>query len=223
MAGKMIVLEATDGSGKATQTELLQARLEAEGHRVRRIEFPNYASEASSLVRMYLRGDFGRDPQSVSPYIASTFYAVDRYASYTTGWGEFYRSGGIVIADRYTTANMVHQAGKIDDDDERRQYVAWLQHLEYGIYGMPVPDCVVFLDMPPEHSRRLLASRGGKDGAALDIHETDTAHVEHAYQSARWVAANYGWHTVACATPAGIRPIEAIHADVHRIVTAALR
>jgi dTMP kinase len=222
MAGKLIVLEATDGSGKATQTELLFARLQAEHRRVRRIEFPNYASEASALVRMYLRGDFGHDPQAISPYIASTFYAVDRYASFRTDWGAFHRDGGIVIADRYTTANMVHQAGKIDNEDERVRFVEWLRQLEYGIYGLPEPDCVIFLDMPPEYSHRLLVDRGGKDGAELDIHETDANHVAHAYRSARWVASRYGWQQVRCVSGDDIRSIEAIHDDVYRAVSAVL-
>ena len=124
MKGKLIIIEGSDGSGKATQTKKLYDRLEAENYKIKKVEFPNYNSESSALVKMYLRGDFGKNATDVDPYVCSTFYAVDRYASFKTGWEEFYNNGGIIICDRYTTSNMVHQASKIDES-ERDKYLDW--------------------------------------------------------------------------------------------------
>lgn len=224
MPGKLIILEATDGSGKETQTRKLYERLLAEGHAVRKIEFPNYASDASALVKMYLNGDFGRDPEAVSPYVASTFFAVDRYASFKKDWGEYYRKGGIVLADRYTTANMVHQAAKIDDESERTKYLDWLWDFEFNVLGLPVPDCVVFLDMPPELSLSLIAKRAGKTVAVnRDIHEADPAYIAKAYSTSLSVARKYGWHRVACAINGQIRGVDEIHREVYAIVAAELK
>ena len=141
MKGKLIIIEGSDGSGKATQTKKLYDRLEAENYKIKKVEFPNYNSESSALVKMYLRGDFGKNATDVDPYVCSTFYAVDRYASFKTGWEEFYNNGGIIICDRYTTSNMVHQASKIDES-ERDKYLDWLNDLEFNLYKIPKPDCV---------------------------------------------------------------------------------
>ena len=114
--GKLLVLEGLDGSGKATQAKLLAAHLAGSGRRVMEVTFPDYESDSSALVKMYLSGQFGSRPDDVNPYAASSFYAVDRYASYKTKWGSFYEAGGIVIADRYTTSNAVHQCSKLPPD-----------------------------------------------------------------------------------------------------------
>lgn len=223
MVGKLIVLEATDGSGKATQTARLYQHLSEDRYRVRKIEFPDYASPSSALVKMYLNGDFGSDPNAVSPYIASTFYAVDRYASFKKDWESFYREGGIILADRYTTANMVHQAAKIDDEAERERFLAWLWNFEFDILGLPVPDAVVFLDMPPAYSRKLVAGRAAKAGAVRqDIHEADLRHGAKAYATALWVARKYGWHRVACVAAGRIRSVEEIHREVYAHVRDVL-
>src|SRR3712207_2277438 len=122
MAGKLFVIESgTDGSGKATQTKILYDRLIDDGYRVKKIEFPNYDSDSSALIKMYLNGDFGDKATDVDPYIASTFYAVDRYASYKLEWEDFYLEGGIILADRYATSNMVHQASKMEPGLEREK------------------------------------------------------------------------------------------------------
>lgn len=223
MSGKMIVIEATDGSGKATQTARLHEHLQHDGYPVRKIEFPNYASESSALVKMYLRGDFGTDPNDVGPYTASTFYAVDRYASFKKDWEAHYRGGGIILADRYTTANMVHQAAKISDEQERCRYLDWLWNFEFEILGLPVPDCVVFLDMPTEFSRSLVAGRTAKSAEVRhDIHEENPRHVSDAYENALWVARKYGWRHVACVAGGAIRSVEDIHCDVYDAVRAVL-
>ncbi|MGE5559621.1 MAG: dTMP kinase [Chloroflexota bacterium] len=223
MHGKLIVLEATDGSGKATQIARLYEHLCADGYPVRKIEFPNYASESSALAKMYLNGDFGTDPNAVGPYAASTFYAVDRYASFKKDWEASYRSGAVILADRYTTANMVHQAAKLADEAERTKYLDWLWDFEFGILGLPVPDCVVFLDMPPAFSARLVAARVAKSSDVRhDIHEADAHHVAMAYDTARWVARKYGWLHVSCVADGAIRSIEDIHREVYAGVLAVL-
>ena len=170
--GKLIVLEGLDGSGKATQSRLLTAALEREGRRVRRISFPDYESNASWPVRMYLGGEFGPKPEDVNAYAASVLYAVDRFASYRKDWGEFYRDGGILIADRYTTSNAVHQCSKLPRE-EWDGYLDWLFDLEYRKIGIPAPDAVFYLEVDPAVSQRLLSGRYQGDEGKKDIHERD--------------------------------------------------
>ncbi len=220
--GRLIILEAGDASGKATQTKLLYDRLAAEGREVRRVEFPDYASESSALVRMYLSGAFGGQAGDVGPYAASAFFAVDRYASYQLKWKVFYLGGGIVLADRYVTSNLVHQAVKIKDPEERQAYTDWLQDFEYEKLGLPRPDCVVFLDMAPEASDRLLAARTRETGAA-DIHEHDREYLHRCHAAYQEVAARYGWRRVLCSEGAEPRAPEDIAADVYAAVKAALQ
>ena len=163
--GILIILEAGDASGKETQTRLLYERLLTEGRDVTRVSFPDYGSDSSALVRMYLRGDFGAQAADVDAYAASAFFAVDRYASFHTKWGEAYKRGGVVLSDRYVTSNLAHQAVKLADEKARQEYFAWLDDFEYVRLGLPRPDLVVFLDMPPEASDRLLAARAKETGA----------------------------------------------------------
>jgi len=150
MKGKLIIIESgADASGKATQTNKLYERLVQEGYKVKKITFRTMTAILQLWLKMYLNGDFGKDPNDVSPYVASTFYAVDRFASYRTEWGQAYNDGWIILADRYTTSNMVHQAAKIKDMEEKDRFLDWLWNFEFEIYKLPVPDCVIFLDMPP--------------------------------------------------------------------------
>ena len=153
--GKLFVIDGTDGCGKQTQLKKLQERLEKEGVDYKTVSFPNYDSPSSSLVKMYLAGEFGEDPNSISPYISSTFYAADRYATFQKGYKEYYNNGGVILADRYTTANMIHQAGKIRDEKEREKFMSWLFDLEFNIYDLPKPTQVYFLNMPVEVSQEL--------------------------------------------------------------------
>ena len=148
--GYLFVIEGTDGSGKQTQFEKLQVAFDRDNIDYMIASFPNYDSPSSSLVKMYLSGEFGENAKDVSPYIASTFYAVDRYATYKKDLEEYYENGGIIIVDRYTTANMVHQAGKISDEKEREKFINWLFDLEFNIYGLPKPSRVFFLNIPTE-------------------------------------------------------------------------
>lgn len=224
MTGKLIIIEAVDGSGKATQAGKLYGRLQGEGYRVRLVEYPDYKGESSALVRMYLRGDFGKKPGDVNPYAASIFYTVDRYASYKKAWERFYQSGGIVLADRYTTSNMVHQGAKIRDRVEKEKYLAWLWHLEFKIYQLPVPDSVIFLDMPVHLSHQLMEGRANKitGEKEKDIHEKSRGFLVDSYENACYLAGHYGWHRVMCGSGSGLKSIEEIHQEVYRAVKEVL-
>ena len=173
--GKIFVIDGTDGSGKQTQFEKLKERLLKDKIDYQTMSFPNYDSPSSSLVKMYLSGEFGANAKEVSPYIASTFYAADRYATYTTKYKQYYEDGGIILADRYTTANMVHQAGKIQDVQKREEFLNWLWDFEFKLYGLPIPDEVFFLKMPPQKSLELMQNRENKftHGTQKDIQEKD--------------------------------------------------
>lgn len=224
--GKLIIIESgSDGSGKATQTEKLYSRLKTEGYRVRKVTFPNYESESSALVKMYLRGDFGKNAEDVDPYTASTFFAMDRYASYKTDWGDFYESGGIVISDRYTTSNMVHQGAKMESGTELESYLDWLYNLEYKIYKIPEPDRVIFLDVDPEISQRLMKDRENKiDGSKeKDIHESDSEYLEKSYRNALHIAEKYSWEKVDCVEGGELMGIDRIAEIVYRKAVETIR
>lgn len=195
--GKLIVLEGLDGSGKATQSRLLTAALEREGRRVRRISFPDYESNASWPVRMYLGGEFGPKPEDVNAYAASVLYAVDRFASCRKDWGAFYQEGGLLIADRYTTSNAVHQCSKLPRESWDG-YLEWLFDLEYEKIGIPAPDAVFYLEVDPAVSQRLLSSRYQGDEKKKDIHERDVEYLAHSRAAAGYCADRLGWHRVSC-------------------------
>lgn len=216
--GKIFVIDGTDGSGKQTQFERLRTRLTKEGIDYRTVSFPNYDSPSSALVKMYLSGEFGENAKDVSPYIASTFYAADRYATYTTKYKEYYENGGIILADRYTTANMVHQAGKIQDKEERERFLDWLWNLEFELYGLPVPSEVFFLKMPPEKALALIKNRENKftHSAQKDIHERDKNHIVDSFNAACSVAQKYNWYTVECIKDEQVRTIEDIHEEIYQ-------
>lgn len=217
MKGKLIVIEAGDGSGKKTQTEKLYNRLKDEGYSVKKVDFPDYESPSSSLVKMYLNGDFGTNPDDVSAYVASTFYTVDRFASYRRNWKAFYENGGIILADRYTTSNMIHQAAKIKEPEERKLFLDWLWDYEFGIFGLPVPDCVVFLDMPPEYSRQLMQDRVNKFTGEdkKDIHERNQNYLTDTYNTAQDVMGKYGWLRINCVEDGRVKTIDEIHQEVY--------
>lgn len=216
--GKLFVIDGTDGSGKQTQFEKLSKRLEEEKVNFKVVSFPNYDSESSSLVKMYLRGDFGTDAQKISPYIASTFYAADRYATFQTGYKKFYEEGGIILADRYTTANMVHQAGKIKNKEEREKFLDWLWDFEFNLYGLPIPTKAFFLNMPTEYALKLMEKRENKftHEAKKDIHENNKQHLIDAYNAACDLAQKYDWHEVKCIKDNKIRSVEDIHEEIYQ-------
>lgn len=220
MKGKLIVIEGVDGSGKQTQSDELYQRLKKEGHKIMKISFPDYEAESSALVKMYLRGDFGDNPDEISPYVASSFFAVDRYASFQTKWKEFYSQGGILIADRYTTSNMVHQASKIIDPKERDEFLDWLYDLEFKMYKIPIPDLVFFLDVPPEITMEMTKKRLNKfTGEELkDIHEKDVHHMKSSYDNAHHVANKYNWRKISCVKGGTLLSIEEIASKIYREV-----
>ena len=211
--GKLIVIEAGDGSGKATQTRALFDHLTAEGYKVEKVSFPDYESPSSSLVKMYLNGAFGKHADDVDAYAASTFYAVDRYASFRMNWKKPYDAGEIILADRYVTSNMVHQAVKIADDKARDAFLNWLDDFEYVKLKLPRPDVVVFLDMPPEISERLIKERNHSD-----IHERDFDYLRRCYNAYKELAKKFGWTTIKCSDGAQPRSVEDIHEDIFNLI-----
>lgn len=221
--GKLIILEAGDGSGKATQTKALYEHLIRDGYRVHKIEFPDYEADASMLVRMYLHGDFGGHAEDVNAFAASTFFAVDRYASFRMKWKNFYDNGDIILADRYTTSNMVHQAVKITDPVEREAFLDWLWDFEFVKLGLPVPDKVVFLDMDPAVADRLIAARAKKTGAEKDIHEKDASYLHRCHAAYLELAEKYGWSKVTCSCQGEPRSVDEIHHEVYQAIAASLK
>jgi len=211
--GRLIVLEGIDGSGKTTQLNLMCDELTRRGVAYRKLEFPRYADESSALVRMYLSGVFGGDPDAVNAYAASSLYAVDRFASYMTDWGKGYESGELFVAGRYTTSNAIHQGAKLDGA-ARRVYMDWLFDYEYRLLGLPAPDAVIYLDVTPEIAARNIASRGDR----RDIHEGDPCYISRCRDAALFAAANYGWRVVNCCRGAAMRPVSEIHAAVMEIL-----
>ena len=219
--GRLIVIEGLDGSGKATQAKLLAETLAKQGKAVREVSFPDYESDSSALVKMYLAGQFGKDPSDVNAYAASSFYAVDRYASFKRDWGKFYNEGGIVIADRYTTSNAVHQCSKLPEE-AWDGFLDWLFHFEYDLLGIPAPDSVIYLRVDPEISQRLMRERYHGDEAKKDIHESNMAYLERSRQAAEYCAKRLHWRTVACAEDGAMRSIEVIHREIESIIDALI-
>ena len=218
--GRLIILEGGDGSGKATQSKLLLERLQREGKSVMSITFPDYDSPSSSLVKMYLAGDFGKQPSDVNPYVASTFYAGDRFASFRMKWKEFYEKGGIIIADRYVTSNMIHQMVKFDDPEERENFLAWLDDLEYVKFGLPRPDKVFLLDVPLAVTEALMSTRVEKTGGQTgDIHELDRAYLERVHAAYDELVMRYHWDKIECTEGLSMRSIESIHESIYTRLT----
>lgn len=222
--GKLIVIEGTDSSGKETQTEKLYQRLKSEGMDVKKISFPNYDSPASEPVKMYLAGEFGEKANEVNPYPVSTMYAVDRYASFKKDWEKFYRGNGIIITDRYTTSNMVHQASKFKNQNDKDEYLKWLEELEYEKMGIPRPDLVIFLNMPVETAQQLMANRKNKitGDAAKDIHEKDVGYLEKSHKNACDIAKVYQWEEVECVKDHRLKKIDEISEEIFLAVKEIL-
>ena len=218
--GKLFVIDGTDGSGKQTQFNKLQERFDKEKIEYRTVSFPNYESPSSALVKMYLSGEFGEDPKSVSPYVASTFYAVDRFATFRKDFEEYYNNGGIILADRYTTANMVHQSGKIKDKEEREKFLDWLWDLETNIFGLPKPTEVFFLNMPPKKSLELIENRENKFSHTnvKDIHERNPEHIVESYNAACSLVSKYNWFEIKCMDGENLRTIDSIHEEIFKEV-----
>jgi len=222
MQGKLIVIEGLDGSGKGTQAKLLAQHLAQRGLSVREVSFPNYDSPAAEPIKMYLRGEFGKKPTDVNAYAASSFYAVDRFASYKQDWGNQYAGGHIIIADRYTTSNAVHQCSKLSEE-EWEGYLAWLFHFEYELMRIPEPDLVIYLQVDPQVSQKLLSGRYQGDEGKKDIHESDMAYLERSRRAAEYCAAHLGWQTVHCTRCGEMRTVEEIRQEILSLAEPILR
>ena len=216
--GKLIVFEGLDGSGKSTQLNAFTDRLKKLGKEYRQIKLPDYEDDSSALVRMYLNGRFGSRPSDVNAFAASAFYAVDRYAGFKAKWGEDYDSGKLIVADRYTTSNAVHQCSKLSNE-ERDSYLEWLYDFEFGKLDLPKPDMVIFFDMPPEVSQKLMTHRYEQDESKKDIHERDVEYLEHCRQVALYAADKLGWQVIKCSADGEPLSIEQIADKVWELLS----
>ena len=219
--GKLIVIEGTDGSGKSTQFRLLTDRLESEQVKFQKLVFPQYSEPSSALIRMYLGGEFGKSPSDVNAYAASAFYSVDRYASYRKVWGKWYEEGGLVVSDRYTTSNAVHQASK-EPENKREDFLNWLYDFEYDKLGLPRPDLVIYLDVPSDFTEKMLRHRESETHTHADIHEQDMQYLATCRRMGRAAAEHYGWTVIRCVRDGAMRSMEDIHEEIYRHVAACL-
>ncbi|MVB11583.1 Thymidylate kinase [Caprobacter fermentans] len=221
MSGRLITIDGLDGSGKATQTDLLCRELERRGVRYRRVSFPDYSAQSSAPVRMYLNGEFGDQPGDVNAYAASTFFAVDRFASFARCWKKDYLDGGLIVADRYTTSNMIYQLAKLPKE-EWDGFLDWIQDLEYEKLALPRPDLTVYLELPTEISQKLLDHRyeGGK--GRKDIHERNLEFLSACRESAAYAARRFSWKTVFCEEGKELRKREEIHEEILKLILEEL-
>ena len=217
MQNRLLVVEGLDGSGKSTQVSLLKAKLESDGTPVRQIKLPDYDDPSSTLVKMYLGGEFGKNPEDVNVYAASSFYAVDRYASFRRHWQKDYENGTLILADRYTPSNAVHQAVKLPES-AWENYLSWLADYEYNKLGIPAPDAVIFLDMPVAVSQKLMTARYNGEEAKKDVHEANVSYLNACRKAALFAASKLGWYVVPCADGDEPLPIAQIHARIYEIV-----
>ena len=220
--GKLIVLEGIDGSGKSSQYRRLCARMEKDNIAYNHIVFPRYDRDSSALIRMYLAGQFGEKPADVNPYAASTFYAVDRFASYRDDWGKIYEEGGIIISDRYTTSNAVHQGCKLPDE-QLPEFFSWLADLEYAKMGLPEPDLVIYLDVDIETSLRRMKQRQLGTNTHADIHERDVKYLERCLHTAGMAADHYGWKRIDFMKNGVEREADEKNDEIYSIILDAIR
>jgi dTMP kinase len=219
--GKLIIMEGLDGSGKSTQTALLEEYLTNRGVQFKKIKLPDYDSKSSTLVNMYLGGEFGRDANAVNPYAAGAFYAVDRFASFVLKWKQDYENGVVILADRYATSNSIYQMEKLDKS-EWDEYLDWSADFEYNKIGIPKPDLVIFLDMPIEISQKLMTKRYDGNEGKKDVHEANVEFLKKCRNSALYAAQKQGWKVISCAENDNPRTIEEIHNEIVEIVNGEL-
>lgn len=213
MKSKIIVIEGLDGSGKATQTKILSDKLEAKGIKVRKLEFPDYSNPSSSLVKMYLNGDFGSKPEDVNAYAASAFYAVDRVASYMQFWKTDYSEGTVILSDRYATSNIIYQMSKLPES-EWDSFVEWQADFEYDKLGIPRADKIIYLDVEPDVSQKLMEKRYNGDNSKKDLHEKNLNFLLACRKSALYAAEKCGWKVINCCENGDIKSIEKIAAEI---------
>lgn len=221
MNSKLIVIDGLDGSGKTTQFDIIGRELQEKYGNVKMISFPDYDKPSSTLVKMYLNGEIAPDAGQVNAYAASSFYAVDRYASYKMYWEDFYKNGGIVLAGRYVSSNAIHQMSKLPEN-EWDSYLEWLEDYEYGKLELPRPDCVIFLDMPVEISQRLMTARYNGDESRKDIHEANVKYLNTCRKTALYAAEKLGWGVVECSGGGEALPIEEITEKIRKIIYSKL-
>ncbi len=221
MRGKLIVIDGLDGSGKSTQAQLLWERLKGLPGGAELISYPDYEKPSSTLVRMYLNGEFSENADDVNAYAASTFYAADRYAGYMQHWGPLYRQGKTILASRYVSSNAIHQMVKLPRA-EWDAFLAWLADYEYEKLELPRPDLVLFLDMPRIVADRLILSRYGGDESKKDIHERNRAYLEKCEQSAQYAAQKKGWHVIPCSDGTNPLPVDTIAEQIWTAVSTVL-
>ena len=215
--GKLIVFEGTDGSGKATQSKMLLERLQREGIDCRPLTFPRYGKPSAAPLEEYLRGAYGTHPGDVNAYATSVLFAVDRFASYRLDWGEYYKNGGVLIADRYTTSNAVHQASKLPEG-ERQAYLKWLFDFEYRLLELPEPTIVFYLDVPTEITEKMMRKREAQTNTTADIHEQDEAYLRECRAAAQKTVEECAWHRIDCSKGGEMRTVEEIHEEIYRCV-----
>ncbi len=214
---KLIIIEGLDGCGKSTQTKLLENFFESENIRYKKIKLPDYDSPSSTLVNMYLAGEFGKSAEDVNAYAAGAFYAVDRFASYKLNWKKDYDEGTLILADRYATSNSIYQMEKLPTD-EWDSYLDWSEDFEYNKIGIPKPDLVIFLDMPVEISQKLMTSRYDGNEAKKDVHEANVQFLNNCRKSALYTAKKQGWKVVPCSDGSAPLSIDMIHNRIIEIV-----
>lgn len=218
---KLIIIEGLDGSGKSTQIALLEEYLANKGVDYKKIKLPDYDNPSSTLVKMYLGGEFGESATDVNAYAAGAFYAVDRYASFHLGWKADYESGRVIIADRYATSNSIYQMEKIAKEDWD-SYLDWSADFEYEKLGIPKPDAVIYLDMPIEISQKLMTARYSGDENKKDVHEVNVEFLKKCRESALYTAEKQGWHIIKCAEGDEPKSIETIHKQITEIIDKEL-
>lgn len=220
--GKLIIIEGLDGCGKSTQTALLEKYFEDNSVKLKKIKLPDYDSKSSTLVKMYLGGEFGKNADDVNAYAAGAFYAVDRFASYKLDWGKDYENGALILADRYATSNSIYQMEKIDED-KWDEYLDWSADFEYNKIGIPRPDLVIFLDMPVDVSQKLMTSRYNGDEGKKDVHEANVDFLNNCRKSALYTAKKQGWAVVPCSDGINPLPIKEIHNTILDFVKKELK
>lgn len=216
--GLFITIDGLDGSGKGTQSDLLCAWLREQGYRVKELSFPCYGQKSAVPVEMYLHGELGARPEDTNAFAASAFFSVDRYLSYRTDWKrDADDPDTVIISNRYTTANAVHQLSKLPKE-QWQDFLAWLWDFEFARLGLPKPDVILYLEMLPEISMRLVEHRSAETGQKKDIHELSADHLEKSYQAALYASETLGWTRLRCFEGTEPRPIDAIHREITGIV-----
>ena len=220
--GKLIVFEGLEGSGKSTQLDCFTKTLKERGKDYLQIKLPDYDNPSSTLVKMYLAGEFGDKPSDVNAFAASAFYAVDRVANFKTKWQKEYDNGTLIVADRYTTSNAVHQCSKLSAN-ERDEYLKWLYDFEFDKLKLPKPDCVLFFDMPPEVSQKLMSGRYNQDETKKDIHERYVDYLNNCRDASLYAAEKLHWVVIECAENGEPLPIDTIAQKVQNILKEIIK